>query len=168
MRDIIGWMLGISDRIDLYCVTTSGSNQRRLKTKVDKPNWQLLHLLWEKWRSLHENVRLRATIGVNSQYYSWKKSSRMTSKGLIQNASRGLYIKWSQYPDPAAQSWTYISSVAPVGSLYHLSWGLGGVTCFYQQCPQQANQSLCRWCLEFSKKLMLLFWLKWGQVYFCT
>lgn len=31
-----------------------------------------------------------------------------------------------------------------------------------------AGQSVCRWCLEFSKELMLLSWLKWGQVYFCT
>ena len=90
MRDIIGWMLGISDRIDLYCVTTSGSNRRRLKTKVDKPNWQLLHLLWEKWRSLHESVRLRATIGVNSPYYPRKKSSRMTSKGAHSKCHQGL------------------------------------------------------------------------------
>ena len=122
MRDIIGWMLGTSDRIDLYCRITSGSNRRRLKTKVDKPNWQLLHRLWEKWRSLHESVTLRATIGVNSPYHPRKKSFRMASKGLIRNVSRGLYIKWNQYPDPAAQSWTCISSVAPVGSLYYLSW----------------------------------------------
>lgn len=125
-------------------------------------------IFYEKWISLHESVRLRAIIGVNSPYHPRKKSSRMICKGLVQNASRGLYIKWNQYPDVAAQSWTCISSVAPLGSLYHLSWGLGGVTCFYQQSPQQANQSLCRWCLEFSKKLTLLFWLKWGQVYFCT
>lgn len=44
----------------------------------------------------------------------------------------------------------------------------GKITCFYQQCSQKANQSVFRQFLEFSKRLMLLSWLKWGQVYFWT
>lgn len=46
------------------------------------------------------------------------------------------------------------------------SRGLGEKTRFYQQCPQQANQVAFRQCLEFSKRLMLLSWLKWVRFIF--
>lgn len=44
--------------------------------------------------------------------------------------------------------------------------GLAETTCFYQQCPQQANQVAFRQSLEFSKRLMLLSWLKWVRFIF--
>lgn len=55
---------------------------------------------------------------------------------------------------------------ALAGSLCHLRKGLGETTRFYQHCPQQANQVAFGQCLEFSKRLMLLSWLKWVRFIF--
>ena len=150
---------------------------------MNMPNRQLVHLLWEKWKSppwgwKKRSVGLRATLGVNSQYHHRKGSSRKISKGFT------LIIKKEVEIRKRTERFIYqVESVSRHHSMVHghvfPQWhlqaasiicpgGLRGVTCFYQQCPQQANQSVCRWCLEFSKELMLLSWLKWGQVYFCT